>query len=217
MLDKSRVIFFDFDGVILESADIKTEAFVELFQEHQHQLSAIKEYHLSNMGVSRFVKFEWIYKNLLKQSLSEQESKQLGERFSKIVYEKILIAPFVPGAQELLQHVSKNSICFVASGTPEDELQSIVKERNLSGYFKEVCGTPRTKTKIVEEMIEKHNLKREHCWFIGDANTDYEAARTTGLKFIARNTPVMASYWKQLSDIWLVDSLIEVRDRWAAQ
>lgn len=214
MLSTPRAIFFDFDGVLVESAEIKTEAFVELFKDHPSLLPAIREYHLKNMGVSRFKKFEWIYTTLLNRAITQHELTLLGDDFSKIVYEKVIRAPFVPGAIALLEHVHKNTLCFVASGTPEEELKQIVEERKLTHYFKEVCGTPRTKTEIVEEMMVKYKFGPEQGWFIGDATTDLEAARATGLNFIARNTEVMEDYWKQRKNTWVVNSLEEVKDKW---
>lgn len=213
MLTIPQAIFFDFDGVIVESADIKTEAFLELFKDHPSIVPAVRTYHLNNMGVSRFRKFEWIYKNLLHKNITEQELTSLGNKFSKIVFDKVVAAPFVPGALELLRDIHAHCTCIIASGTPEEELQQIVHARNLAPYFKEVCGTPRTKTQIVQELLGKYNLHPETCWFIGDANTDLEAARATGLTFIARYTEPLKEYWGRQQDILIVRSLQEIRDR----
>jgi phosphoglycolate phosphatase-like HAD superfamily hydrolase len=208
---KPQAIFFDFDGVILESSDIKTVAFVELFnhlsKEHQQ---AIHNYHINNMGISRFKKFEWIYSELLNEKITEEKSQQLGEGFSNLVFKKILQCPFVPGAQQLLNWAKENSLNFVASGTPQDELRKIVKERELDIYFKEVLGTPASKVEIVEAKIEKYNLDRSKCWFIGDASSDYRAAMETGLIFIARNTADYADFWKDKKGITVIEDLSEI-------
>ncbi|MFT4805179.1 MAG: beta-phosphoglucomutase-like phosphatase (HAD superfamily), partial [Psychroserpens sp.] len=71
-LKKYECVFFDFDGVIVESGDIKTEAFMELYEVHGIQ-EAVKKHHLENQGVSRFDKFEWIAKNLLNETYSEEK------------------------------------------------------------------------------------------------------------------------------------------------
>jgi phosphoglycolate phosphatase-like HAD superfamily hydrolase len=208
---KPQAIFFDFDGVILESSDIKTDAFVELFnhltKEHQQ---AIHNYHVNNMGVSRFKKFEWIYSKLLGKQITNEESQKLGEAFSKLVFEKILACPFVPGAEQLLNWAKENTINFVASGTPQDELRKIVKARNLDHYFKGVFGTPASKVVIVNAKIKEYNLDPSKCWFIGDASSDYKAAMETGLNFIARNTPDFTDFWKEKDNIILVEDLSEV-------
>ena len=212
--NKPQAIFFDFDGVVLESSNIKTQAFVELFSHlPKEQQNAIHDYHVSNMGVSRFKKFEWIYATLLNKELSEEESKALGEGFSKIVYQKILEAPFVPGVKDLLEWANQNTINFVASGTPEEELRKVVKARDLQSYFTGVYGSPSTKENIVNEMIKKHRLERGRCWFIGDATTDYKAALATELNFIARNTAEFNEYWKAQRDIIIVEDFSELLKR----
>jgi beta-phosphoglucomutase-like phosphatase (HAD superfamily) len=48
-----RAIVFDFDGVILESADIKTNAFRALFASYPEHVDQIVDFHLRNAGVSR--------------------------------------------------------------------------------------------------------------------------------------------------------------------
>lgn len=205
---KPQAIFFDFDGVILESSDIKTVAFVELFNHlTKEQQKAIHDYHVNNMGVSRFKKFEWIYSELLGKEISEQESKRLGESFTNLVFQKILDAPFVPGAEKLLNWAQENTINFVASGTPQDELRKIVKARHLEGYFKNVFGSPTSKVDIVNTQIKEFNLDRSKCWFIGDASTDYNAAMETQLNFIARDTPDFSNFWKEKNNIVVVNDL----------
>ena len=205
------MFFFDFDGVVLESSNIKTEAFVELFNHLSpaHQ-KAIHNYHVNNMGVSRYKKFEWIYKELLNEDLSQEQSNALGEGFSKIVYEKILQAAFVPGVQKLLDWAKKNTYNFVASGTPETELRRVVNDRELGQYFKEVLGSPKSKEEIVNEMISKYDLDRSRCWFIGDATTDYKAAKETDLNFVARNSADFTDFWSTKENIIVLDDLSEL-------
>src|SRR5439155_14313539 len=80
-----KAIVFDFDGVILDNADVKTEAFVELYAGHGSDIAAkVREHHLANLGISRFKKFEWIATNLLRTSITEQESQALGKKFSDL-------------------------------------------------------------------------------------------------------------------------------------
>ena len=53
-----RGIAFDFDGVLVESVDVKTKAYARLFEEYgEGVVSRVVDYHLTNGGVSRFVKF----------------------------------------------------------------------------------------------------------------------------------------------------------------
>lgn len=208
-MNNLKAIIFDFDGVILESVHIKTDAFLELFSTYPQHLNAIKTYHLENGGVSRFVKFRWIYKELLEESIDETQILALGERFSQLVFNKILSAPFVPGAIEFLNFCRDRFYCFIASGTPEDELRKIVTQRGLAEFFNEVKGTPTSKVNIVHELCGKYKINPTQCLFIGDATTDYQAARTTGTYFVARNTSEMESNWRSLQ-VSMVENLMEV-------
>lgn len=192
----TKLMVFDFDGVILESAGIKTDAFLELFADYPQHQTRVRDYHLEHQGVSRYQKFEWIYANLLKEPLSEQRSKALGERFSELVLAKVMAAPFVPGALELLDVLHGRTLLAVASGTPEVELRGIVEQRGIAHYFSDVCGAPRTKTEILRSLMFRHRCDPQQTMMIGDASTDYEAASEVGCAFYARMVPGTERHWR---------------------
>jgi beta-phosphoglucomutase-like phosphatase (HAD superfamily) len=50
-----RAVVFDFDQVLVEWGDIKTEAFLELFVGYPQQREAIRAYHLQNVGETLMV------------------------------------------------------------------------------------------------------------------------------------------------------------------
>jgi phosphoglycolate phosphatase-like HAD superfamily hydrolase len=183
-----RAIIFDVDGVIIESAEIKTKAFEILFADYPDKLSEIISYHQKNGGISRYVKFRYFYEKILGQELSAEKEAELGEKFSKIVLTQILEAPFVPGAIEFLSQNKNRYLFFVASGTPEDELQDILNNRQLTPFFLEVHGAPQKKADIIEDILYRYELQRKEVVFIGDAESDRVAAEKTSIFFIARLT-----------------------------
>lgn len=162
-LSRLRAIAFDFDGVILESADIKTVAFVELFAAYPDRQSAIRDYHLENIGISRYVKFEYIHRVILGLPYDDLVREALGAEFTRLTKARILACPEVPGARELLAGLQGRVLRVVASGTPEGELRDIVKERGLTGWFEEVWGTPRTKQEILRDLMARHGIRRTRC------------------------------------------------------
>ena len=181
-----KAILFDFDGVIAESVNVKTDAFRELFANEAEHLPAILSFHLVNGGMSRFTKFEIIYRDFLNRPLSAQKSEELGNRFSELVKEKVVTSPYVPGALEFIEKYAPSMPLFIASGTPHDELIEILSRRNLDGFFCEVHGTPRTKTEIIQDILERRHIAPAEMPFIGDAINDYKAAIQTGLPFYGR-------------------------------
>jgi phosphoglycolate phosphatase-like HAD superfamily hydrolase len=193
-----KAVIFDFDGVILESADIKTEAFIELFSEYPEHREEILRHHLDNQGISRFRKFAWIYGELLGKDLEEDESRRLGKAFSRIVFEKILACSFVPGAAEILESLEGRCLMFVASGTPQEELDRIIDSRGLSRFFHEVWGTPLEKVEIIRSILDRYGFREDDVLFVGDGLSDYEAAKKTGIPFFARVVPAMSHHWEEL-------------------
>lgn len=190
-----KCFFFDFDGVILESANIKSQAFVEMYKGSGFEEDVLK-YHLANQGISRFVKFAWIAENLVKEKITDENLRIKGEQFTDLVYSKILEASFVPGVLDFLRNLRMHGkYIVVASGTPQDELKQVIAARGIGDCFDEVWGTPMKKTEIIEKVLEEKGLEAKECLFIGDATTDFEAARKTGTAFFARNTAEMKSFW----------------------
>lgn len=179
-----KAIIFDFDGIILESVDIKTDTFRELFSDYPEHLDEIVSYHVENGGISRFVKFKHIYKNMLKAGLSEEKELELGKRFSEIALRKVLAAPFVAGTRKFLKRGGYKF--FIVSGTPEKELLHIVKSRGLKKYFRELYGAPVAKPYAIRHIMKNHGLTTNEVIFIGDAVSDYSAARASKVNFIAR-------------------------------
>jgi len=186
-----KAIVFDFDGVILESMDIKTKAFAKLFADFPEHVEGIVKLHLDKGGISRFEKFKIIYRDFLKKPLDDAELGQLGQRFSDLVLEEVLHCPFVSGAHEFLEQYFRRYALFVASGTPETELLEIVARRKLNLYFQGVYGSPKTKAQIIRGIMVDNGLGREEIIFIGDALSDYAASQEASVNFVGR-TPITA-------------------------
>jgi phosphoglycolate phosphatase-like HAD superfamily hydrolase len=177
-----RAAVFDFDGVVLESADIKTNAFRRLFDGN----SAAVAYHLDHQGVSRYEKFRHITTQILGRPYTGEDEARLGERFSELVLDEVLACPFVPGARELLVRRARELPLFVASGTPEEELRAIASARGLAGCFAGIYGTPPTKAQIIGRVLNETALAPGDVVMVGDATTDLEGARAVGVRFVGR-------------------------------
>ena len=181
-----EAVFFDFDGVILDSVDVKTKAFAKMFRQYGLKVEKrVVEYHLNNGGVSRFDKFRYYYEEILNQPVDEEIIESLSKQFSNLVVEGVLASPFIPGAKESLDCLKKKAIpCYIVSATPYEEINLIVEKKELKGYFKEVHGSPRKKWEICREIITKENYNPQNCLFVGDAMSDYEAAQKNGICFL---------------------------------
>ncbi len=177
-----RAAILDFDGVVLESADIKTRAFERLFDGDERAVA----YHLRHAGVSRYEKFRHITTEIQGREYTEQDERRLGDEFARLVLEEVLACPFVPGARELLERRSAEVPLYVASGTPQDELRGIVEQRGIASLFSGVFGSPDTKDVIARRVLGEIGVAPAEALFVGDAVTDMEAARAVGMPFVGR-------------------------------
>ena len=186
-----KLVFFDFDGVVLDSVPIKTRAFGELFAEYGATIrQQAVDYHLAHGGISRFEKFRYYFRELLHKPLSEGELERLGLRFTELTMSMLLAAPFISGIEATLAELKTSGIpAVVASGTPQDDLDRILRERELGEYFVEAHGSPQTKVSIVEAVCSRYGVEPKECVFVGDAMTDHDAARNFPMPFLGVSSP----------------------------
>lgn len=181
-----EAIVFDFDGTLMESADIKADAFVQLFRNYPQHQDKILKYHLAHAGVSRYVKFREIYRNILRQPLAAYEEERLGEMFRQLINAKMSACPLVPGVQAFLGTASRQFKCFIASGAPEGELRPLIEERGLRRYFEGIHGSPQSKREILHMILRQYSLVPSQVLSIGDALSDLDAAQAEGIPFAGR-------------------------------
>lgn len=181
-----RIIFLDFDGVILESRDIKTWAFGKLFARPISLQRRVMEYHKRHMGLSRWIKFEYIYRHFVRQPLTLLEKKRLGREFSRFVFDRVRRCLPVRGIYSWLMKRRDRVRFYIVSGTPQSELRRLVRARDLGVFFSGVYGSPRMKFQIIKSILDKSRCDPKQALFIGDAQEDYRAARAAGVSFLGR-------------------------------
>ena len=78
-------IIFDFDGVILNSVPVKTEAFRKLFEDFpKNKVEKLIEYHIQNGGKSRYIKIKYFFENILGQPIEENKINELAIKYSQL-------------------------------------------------------------------------------------------------------------------------------------
>jgi len=180
-----KAIIFDFDGVLVDSVDIKTQAFAELYKDYgQEIVKSVIEYHLRNGGVSRYEKFKYYHEVLLGKKLTDDETKELGKQFSVLVEDMVVESPWIKSAKVFLDRYHKKVDLYVVSGTPDEELNRIIRDRKMSHFFKMVYGSDKKKGEIANTIVKDNQYLREEVLMVGDSMSDYEGACDAGLKFI---------------------------------
>ena len=100
--------FWDFDGVIKDSVEIKSNAYEELFLQWGELVACkVRDHHKLNGGMSRFDKIP-LYLSWTNEILTESLVDKLCNDFSELVKHKVINSPWVPGATDLISHIKNN-------------------------------------------------------------------------------------------------------------
>ena len=176
-------IIFDFDGVILNSHNVKTQAFYKIFKKYGKKIATkSKNYHVKNAGISRYVKFKYILKYFVKKKISNNEINNLSLEFKKICLEKIKKLKISKKLLKFLITNYKVHSFFISTGTPQKEIENILKLKKINKYFEKVYGSPATKVQHIKK-IKKKNSK---TLYIGDSYEDYISSKKTNIKFLLK-------------------------------
>ena len=85
-----KYIIWDFDGVIVDSDEIRVLGFREVLQWYpKDQVEDLIEYHQRNGGLSRYNKFRYFYEEILNKEITEEKVGEYAQQFSKIMLEKM--------------------------------------------------------------------------------------------------------------------------------
>ncbi|MGE4294837.1 MAG: HAD family hydrolase [Campylobacterales bacterium] len=183
-LDRYNSFVFDCDGVLLDSNTIKSDAFFQAALPYGEEAAkALVEYHKAHGGVSRFVKFEYLFKTLLGCSDYEADLKAALENYGDIVRQKLFECRETPGMRDFLKALPKEALKIVVSGGMQSELREVFEQRQLAGFFDAIYGSPDTKAQILQREIETGRL-RTPAVFFGDSRLDYEVAAQFGMDFV---------------------------------
>jgi phosphoglycolate phosphatase-like HAD superfamily hydrolase len=178
-------LLLDFDGVILESVELKIQAFLTIYEnETPEKLAQVLEYQSLHGGITRRIKFQYFEKHLFGRSGDPAEVERLSAAYTRLVHDAVLACPFVPGAEKFLQSAHDQVDLHVVSGTPVEELVDIIQRRGLSVYFKSVQGAPETKPEAFARILAQNGYEPARTLAVGDATTEYFAATDLGIPFL---------------------------------
>jgi len=186
---QNPLIILDFDGVLVDSVKIKTDAFIELYKDFgENVVNKVRSYHLRNGGISRYEKFRHFHKNYLGIEPNDMILNNLSAKFSDIVAKRVINANEIIGAEEFLNFCLDSSFCCVVnSATPRGEIQKIISKKGWEKYFKKIYGSPASKVENIIKAMQIDNFKNINTFFFGDSTNDLFAADKTSINFIGIN------------------------------
>lgn len=184
-----KVVVFDFDGVIIDSNQLKYDAFFQIFPSNQKIDPIIRNVLEIHREKSRYFIIKRILvkcqqKKYFEIGNLEGEVCFYADRYNSIVEIRAIECDEIEGARESLEELSKHYSLYINSSTPLEPLKRLVGRRGLSGYFKGVYGGPKSKIENLGDILAKEKIQGKEALVIGDGRSDLESARKFGCRFI---------------------------------
>ena len=182
-----KVIFWDFDGVILNSNEVRDKGFETVLRDFpKDEVDQLLSFHRKNGGLSRYVKFRYFFEEIKGEEISEEEINDWASKFSDIMLsslkEKTLL---ISETNNFIKENHQNYHMHIVSGSDQTELRELCKILEIDHFFKSIHGSPTPKNDLVKMLIDKHNYNPTNGILIGDSINDFEAAKVNDLHFQA--------------------------------
>jgi HAD superfamily hydrolase (TIGR01549 family) len=192
MNTKWRYIIFDFDGVLVDSNEIRYTGFEVLFKDYpKQQVMELVKYARENGGESRYKKIRLFFEKIRGELIDNKEVMRLAQCYSDIVAKQVEKAETILGSVEFLEKYSRIYKFSIVSGSDQEELRQICKSRSISKYFCKILGSPVEKAENIKQLIARDGLKASECLYIGDSINDYDAALANEIDFLGRDSGAM--------------------------
>lgn len=194
-LNKINNIFWDFDGVIMNSNKIRDKGFELVLSEYpKAQVDKLMTFHQNNGGLSRYVKFRYFFEKIRGEKITEIEIKDYANKFSKIMMKSLTNSNLL--INETFNFIKlnfKNYNMYIVSGSDQNELRKICDTLELTQYFISIYGSPINKNDLVKGILKKEKYNKKDCVLIGDSVNDYDAAKINGIKFMGYGNEILIS------------------------
>ena len=185
-VEQSKVLIFDFDGVIADSVEVKTKAFASMYEPYGMDIvDKVIDHHKNNGGMSRFEKFQYYHRAFLDIEISQEIIDNLSAQFSKLVFDKVVSSSEIDSVTEFIEKYGVDErICVINSATPQLEIEKIIQERGMSKFFSSIFGSPSSKLDNISIILNKYSCRNEDVVFFGDSEADLMTAIQAKINFV---------------------------------
>tara|TARA_B100001245_G_C22785301_1_gene379028 strand:+ start:268 stop:891 length:624 start_codon:yes stop_codon:yes gene_type:complete len=189
MLNKYSTIFWDFDGVILNSDKVRTEGFKYIFDSYsKKQIDMLINYHTINGGLSRYEKIEYFSQKILDKKLNDEEKKQYAQLYGNYCRERLCDKNLlIKNSINFIKENHKNFDFHLVSASDEKELIYLCSNLDIKKYFKSISGSPVNKIENIKKLLKSNNYNESKCCLIGDSINDKLASIENNISFFGFN------------------------------
>jgi len=209
LVDSSEVVFWDFDGVIKDSIEVKSAAFERLFSSYGSDIAQkVRLHHEQNTGLPRLKKIP-LYLSWSNEVVTSKKVQEFCSRFSLMVMQSVIDSPWVHGFLEFIECHYKIKKHVLVTATPTEEINEILKSLNILHFFYEVYGAPNTKSDTIKQVLKNLKIMPKNAIMLGDSDIDYQAAKDNNVLFFLRCTKLNRDLQNKCKDNTFKDFINE--------
>ena len=202
-----KSIVFDLNGVLIDTTELNASIFEMLFEAFGEGIGAkAAEHYRYNGGIPRRKRMKMYIEMFTEADADDETVDMLTEMFSGFFRMNIDSIELLPGVEEFFEQNKGKYTFFISSGATTGDTKAILEKKGLLQYFREIFGSPDSKTEHLKTIMHKYSLSGDEIVFVGDAPADAQAATEAGVKFVARRTK--EHHWHDYP--YVIDSLQEL-------
>lgn len=203
-VNQYSTLVFDCDGVVLNSNQVKTDAFYQAALPYGAAAAwALVEYHVAHGGISRYKKFAHFLEQIAPQyalGFTGPGLDGLLQSYADEVIGGLLRCEIAPGLATLREQ-TPGARWMIVSGGDQAELRDVFTQRGLAQLFDGgIFGSPDTKDEILAREKNNGNICQS-ALFLGDSKYDYRAASRAGLDFVFLSEWSEVERWKEWVEV----------------
>ena len=170
-IQQYKSIVFDCDGVVLDSNVLKSKSYFRPAKNlgaTDTQAQALVDYHVRLGGISRYHKFDYYLREILRQPATKEAIQVLLDEFGRELEVGLMQCEMAAGLQSLRAR-TPNAQWFILSGGDQQELRKLFADRQIDHLFDGgIFGSPDNKDEVLSRKKNNGNLQFP-ALYLGDS------------------------------------------------
>jgi phosphoglycolate phosphatase len=189
--DQPRLIMFDLDGTLLDSAPDLAAAVDAMLQQLGRPPAGLDKVRLWIGNGARVLVRRALADQMDHSEVSESEADKALTLFMSLYGGGHELTVVYPGVKEALAMLKSRRVPMaVITNKPERFVAPLLDEMGMDGYFSWIVGgdtLPQQKPDPAGLLyvMQKANVSADQALFIGDSRNDIRAARAAGVRCVA--------------------------------